>query len=113
MKSNTQKAFLVFGSILALNLTLIEANDDKVPADNTEKNERDRSSDTKTSGDQSNSPEDLKITQAIRQAVVKDGALTVTAKNVKIIDSDFSPASALWPFQALVRLSPRARSWPH
>lgn len=34
---------------------------------------------------QSNSPEDLKITQAIRQAVVKDESLTMTAKNVKII----------------------------
>ena len=51
----------------------------------TRKNERDRSGETKTPGDQSNSPEDLKITQAIRQAVVKDESLTMTAKNVKII----------------------------
>ena len=62
------------------------AADEKKPnADNTGKNERDRSGETKTPGDQSNTPEDLKITQAIRQAVVKDESLTMTAKNVKII----------------------------
>ena len=37
------------------------------------------------SGDQSNSSADLKITQAIRQALVKDGELSMTAKNIKII----------------------------
>ncbi len=57
----------------------------KSDADNTAKNERDRSGESKTPGDQSNTPEDLKLTQAIRQAVVKDDALTMTAKNVKII----------------------------
>jgi osmotically-inducible protein OsmY len=62
------------------------AQADKSPdADNSKKNERDRSGETPTSGDQSNSPEDLKITQAIRKAVVKDESLTMTAKNVKII----------------------------
>jgi len=61
------------------------AAEEKKPADNTGKNERDRSGETKTPGDQSNSPEDLKITQAIRKAVVKDESLTMTAKNVKII----------------------------
>ena len=58
---------------------------DNTPADNTAKNERDRSGDTKTSGDQSNSPEDIKITAAIRRALVGDKSLSMTAKNVKII----------------------------
>ena len=59
-----------------------------VAADNTDKNERDRSGDTKTSGDQSESPEDIKITAAIRRAVVADDSLTMTATNVKIITAD-------------------------
>ena len=37
-------------------------------ADNTKKNERDRSAETKTSGDQANSPEDVQITATIRRA---------------------------------------------
>ena len=53
--------------------------------DNSGKNERDRSGETKTSGDQSNSSQDTKITADIRRAIVKDSSLTMTAKNVKII----------------------------
>lgn len=59
-----------------------------VAADNTGKNERDRSGQSKTSGDQSNSPEDIKITAAIRRAVVGDHTLSMTAKNVKIITAN-------------------------
>ncbi len=54
-------------------------------ADNTAKNERDRSGAAKTSGDQSESPADIKITAAIRRAVVGEKSLSMTAKNVKII----------------------------
>ena len=72
-------------SIAALSIGAAAADEKKRNADNTEKNERDRAGETKTPGDQSNTPEDLKITQAIRQAVVKDESLTMTAKNVKII----------------------------
>jgi len=61
------------------------AADEKTKPDNTATNERDRSGDTKTSGDQSNSSADLKITQAIRQALMKDGELSMTAKNIKVI----------------------------
>jgi osmotically-inducible protein OsmY len=57
-------------------------------ADNTRKNERDRSGETTTSGDQSNSQEDVKITAAIRRAVVRDNSLSATAKNVKIITAN-------------------------
>ena len=52
------------------------------------RNERDRSGETKTSGDQSNSSADLKITQAIRQALMKDSELSTTAKNIKIITAN-------------------------
>jgi osmotically-inducible protein OsmY len=52
--------------------------------DNTKVNERDRN-DTLTPVDQNNNQTDLKITQQIRQAVMGDGSLSFTAKNVKII----------------------------
>jgi osmotically-inducible protein OsmY len=61
---------------------------DTTAADNTRKNERDRSGETMTSGDQSNSQEDVKITAAIRRAVVKDSSLPTTAKNVKIMTAN-------------------------
>jgi hyperosmotically inducible periplasmic protein len=57
-------------------------------ADNTSKNQRDRSGETRTSGDQSNNPEDVQLTATIRRAVVKDHSLSATAKNVKIITAD-------------------------
>lgn len=71
--------------MFALSFAAMAADDKKANADNTDRNKQDRSGETKTAGDQSNSPEDLKITQSIRQAVVKDKSLTMTAKNVKII----------------------------
>lgn len=43
---------------------------------------------TKTPLDQSNRPEDLKITQAIRKAVMADDSLSLEAKNVQIITAD-------------------------
>src|SRR5438874_1273301 len=61
---------------------------DTPTADNTRKNERDRSGETMTSGHQSNSQEDVKITAAIRRAVVGDNSLSTTAKNVKIITAN-------------------------
>ena len=61
------------------------AADDETKADNTAINERDRSRETQTSGDQSNSSADLKTTQAIRQALMKDSELSTTAKNIKIM----------------------------
>jgi osmotically-inducible protein OsmY len=64
------------------------ADDDKTKPDNTALNERDRSGETQTSGDQSNNSADLKITQAIRQALMKDSELSATAKNIKIITNN-------------------------
>ena len=54
-------------------------------ADNTAKNQRDRSGETQTSGDQSNDSASVQTTAAIRRAVVGDSSLSMTAKNVKII----------------------------
>ena len=76
-------------SLLSVSILTLSAIAQETPAaDNTKKNERDRSGETETSGDQSNSPEDVKITAAIRRAVVEDDSLSATAKNVKIITAD-------------------------
>jgi hyperosmotically inducible protein len=58
------------------------------PADNSGRNVRDRSGETKTSGDQSNNKADIETTAAIRRAVMQDNSLSTTAKNVKIITAD-------------------------
>jgi hyperosmotically inducible protein len=75
-------------SILCLSALAVSAfaEDNSTPAaNNSGRNERDRSSDKKTSGDQSNSSADIKLTAAIRRAVMGDDSLSMTAKNVKII----------------------------
>ena len=64
------------------------AAQDTPEADNTGKNQRDRSGETKTSGDQSNSSDDIKTTAAIRRAVTKEHSLSSMAKNLKIITAD-------------------------
>ena len=61
---------------------------EKQAPDNTGKNERDRSGESKTSGDQSETAEDIKTTAAIRRAIVADDSLTMTATNVKIITAN-------------------------
>jgi hyperosmotically inducible periplasmic protein len=76
-------------SLFCLSLfTLSAVAQDTPDADNTGKNERDRSGETQTSGDQSNSKDDVNTTAAIRRAVVKDDSLSATAKNVKIITAN-------------------------
>jgi len=61
---------------------------EKQAPDNTGKNERDRSGESKTSGDQSETTEDIKTTAAVRRAIVADDSLTMTATNVKIITAN-------------------------
>ena len=78
-----KRILLALACLSAVSLVAMAA-DEKKP-DNTATNERDRSGETQTSGDQSNSSTDLKITQAIRQALMKDSELSMTAKNIKII----------------------------
>ena len=55
------------------------------PADDTGRNTRDSDGKTLTAADQSNSKSDVEITRQIRQAIVKDGSLSTSAHNVKII----------------------------
>jgi hyperosmotically inducible periplasmic protein len=83
-KGTMKGIILALACLSAFSLAAL-AGDEKAKPDNTATNERDRSGETKTSGDQSNSSADLKITQAIRQALMKEGELSTTAKNIKII----------------------------
>jgi hyperosmotically inducible periplasmic protein len=82
-----KRTLLVLTCLSTVSLAAMAA-DDKTKPDNTAINERDRSRETQTSGDQSNSSADLKITQAIRQALMKDSELSTTAKNIKIITNN-------------------------
>jgi osmotically-inducible protein OsmY len=80
-----KRTLLIIAFISSLSLAAMAADDEQTKADNTATNERDRSGETQTSGDQSNNSADLKLTQAIRQALMKDGDLSTTAKNIKVI----------------------------
>jgi hyperosmotically inducible periplasmic protein len=82
-----KRTLLVLACLSTVSVAAMAA-DDKTKPDNTSINERDRSRETQTSGDQSNSSADLKTTQAIRQALMKDSELSTTAKNIKIITNN-------------------------
>jgi hyperosmotically inducible protein len=91
-----KNSFIALGvaGCLGLAISICAFADDKNKNDatrdpqNTAINQRDRSGDTKTSGDQSNTAEDTKITAAIRRAIVADNSLTMTATNIKIITAN-------------------------
>jgi hyperosmotically inducible periplasmic protein len=61
---------------------------DSSDADNTKRNASESNKNTDTAEKQSNSKDDLTLTQKIRQAVMKEGSLSMNAKNVKIIAQD-------------------------
>src|ERR1700719_4576686 len=64
------------------------AASDSTEADNTQRNSSEQNRDTNTAEKQSSSKDDLALTQKIRQAVMKDGSLSMNGKNVKIIAQD-------------------------
>jgi hyperosmotically inducible periplasmic protein len=53
--------------------------------ENTERNVRDKDNATLTPEDQKETESDIKITAAIREAVIRNKSLSVNAQNVKII----------------------------
>jgi len=59
--------------------------DSATAADHSAKNARDRSGDTITPIDQSNSKADVDITRTIRKGLVDDSSLGINAQNVKIV----------------------------
>ena len=83
-----KRTLLALACLGALSLDAFATDNEKAKPDNTATNERDRSGETKTSGDQSNSSADLKVTQAIRRALLKDRELSTTAKNIKVVTAN-------------------------
>lgn len=57
-------------------------------ADNTDRNEADRSGNSKTSGDQGSSEMERNLAANIRKSLVDNDTLSTYAKNVKIIVAD-------------------------
>jgi osmotically-inducible protein OsmY len=58
------------------------------PVDNTGINARDNSPDEVTAADQSLKERDLRVTQQIRQELMKDADLSTYGRNIKIITQD-------------------------
>jgi len=83
-----KQTLIALACLSMVGVAAITANDEKTKADNTAMNQRDRSGETTTSGDQSNSPADLKVTQAIRSALMKDSELSTNAKNIKVVTAN-------------------------
>src|SRR5204862_6182501 len=83
-----KRTLLALACLSALSLAAFAADNEKAKPDNTATNDRDRSGETQTSGDQPNSSADLKITQAIRRALMKDRELSTTAKNIKVVTAN-------------------------
>jgi hypothetical protein len=81
------KTAILFGLILAA-AGCNKDNASTAPADNTNVNERDRNTAALTPGDQGENEVDRTITQKIRQGVMKNDTLSMTAKNVKIITAN-------------------------
>jgi hyperosmotically inducible periplasmic protein len=88
---------IILAILVTGNLRLVAADENAATSsngpsaaavDNTAINSRDNSGNTQTPGDQSNDPNDVKVTAAIRRAIVHDDNLSMTAKNVKIITNN-------------------------
>jgi osmotically-inducible protein OsmY len=64
------------------------AASDSTEADNTKRNFTEQNKNTDTAEKQSNTKDDLALTQKIRQEVIADGSLSMNGKNIKIIVRD-------------------------
>src|SRR5512133_1597458 len=62
-----------------------DATNAQYDANNSGRNERDRSGNTLTPGDQGGSQADRDITQKVRRAITSNDQLSTDAKNVKVI----------------------------
>ena len=85
-----QVATAAFGLALLAPMALAQQAMDQTgattkAADNTEMNQRDRSSETLTPADQPNNKADIKLAAAVRSAIVGDDSLSIMAHNIKLI----------------------------
>lgn len=63
----------------------VEGKPGTTDVDNSGRNVRDRDDRTLTPGDQSNSAPDVEMTQRIRHGITSDDAMSVQARNIKVI----------------------------
>jgi hypothetical protein len=82
---------ITLASVFVLSMWAIAADDKKKDAANTDKNERGRDPQTITPGDQSETPEDRKLTQSIRQSVMKGKSLSLKAENISTTSQSSTP----------------------
>ena len=76
---------LAIASLLSVNSSNLNAQDQTKPADNTKNNQRDRSKGEPTADQAKNGQSDRETMQKIRKAVMDDKSLSTYAHNVKII----------------------------
>jgi hyperosmotically inducible protein len=81
-------SFLAVALAAAVGVVGCNKSADRVDADDTKKNERDKNTQTKTPVDQGENKADLEITKEIRKDVVGKDGLSQSAKNVKIVTKD-------------------------
>jgi len=87
LDASTRRRLWALGAIFTLSLAACggDAKDNRLAANDTGINARDRDGKTVTPMDQSESAADRAVTQKIRQALVADDSLSTDAKNVKIV----------------------------
>jgi len=86
----THVLFALTAMLGGVGLAQAQESSQQPAPDNTKINERDRDKSQPTADQQQNNRSDLEITQQIRQAIMKDKALSTYAHNVKVIAKDGS-----------------------
>jgi len=85
---SVKRNILLLASVLTLPICTLAAEDPKRAADSTGRNAPVHATKPPTSTDQSERPEERKLTQAIREAVMKDKSLTMMARYITIITAN-------------------------
>jgi len=85
LKMKTLKPIVLSVAMAMSLISVTPVRAEQYPADNSGRNVRDQDANRVTPQDQSNTKTDLRITQAVRKAVVADKELSTSAHNVKII----------------------------
>lgn len=83
-----QRTIHLLTSVLASAIIAVAAEDPKKQPESTGKKGPVPDSKPPTSTDQSERPEERRLTQAIREAVMKDQSLSMTAKSVAILTAN-------------------------
>ncbi len=80
-----KRTFVLIALALACGCSHEAPRSETHAADNTANNARDRGAELPTPMDQGENQVDLKLAQAVRQALIADDSLSFNAKNVKVI----------------------------